>query len=89
VLVFAWRPPTGAADSLKALAAAEGRHIDYIQCLHGEGPPVCWCRPPLPGAWLWFARRRNVARAGSLVVSCSPAHIQLAKTVGVFAVSVR
>jgi len=47
-----------------------------------------WCanrqrRPPLPGAWLWFAQTRGVGREGSVIVASSPAHRQLAATLGV------
>jgi aryl-alcohol dehydrogenase-like predicted oxidoreductase len=83
VLVFAWRPPIGAAGEIAALAERCGRVIDFVACAHGEGPPVCWCRPPLPGAWLWFAHRRNVGTVGSFIVASTPAHRQLAAAVGV------
>lgn len=83
VVVFAWRPPANAAFEVDALAEKSGREIDFVSCSHGEGPPVCWCRPPLPGAWLWFAHRRNVGREGSVIVAASSAHRQLAATVGV------
>jgi hypothetical protein len=83
VLIFAWRPPPEASREIEALAERTGRILDFVACSHGEGPPVCWCRPPLPGAWLWFAHRRNVGREGSLIVTSSPAHRLLAATVGV------
>lgn len=89
VLVFAWRAPASASEEVRALAAEKGRVIDWVACIHGEGPPVCWCRPPLPGAWLWFAHRRNVGREGSIIVASSPAHVQLATTVGVRTLDVR
>ena len=83
VLVFAWRPPSDASSKVEALATKSGRVIDFVSCAHGDGPPVCWCRPPLPGAWLWFASRRNVGRDGSFLVASSSAHRQLAAAVGV------
>lgn len=83
VLVFAWRAPPDASREVAELAERTGRVLDFVACTHGDGPPVCWCRPPLPGAWLWFAHRRNVGRAESVVVVASPAHKQLAAAVGV------
>ena len=41
-------------------------------------PPTCWCRPPLPGLVLEFARRRDVDPARSVLVGASPAHRTLA-----------
>jgi hypothetical protein len=83
VLVFAWRAPKDAARVVEEIARETKRMIDFVTCDHGEGPPVCWCRPPLPGAWLWFAHRRGVGREGSVLVAKTPAHRQLAATVGV------
>ncbi|MGN6800028.1 MAG: aldo/keto reductase [Gaiellaceae bacterium] len=68
-LVFDWRP------------GDPGPH-EHAVCTHPGGPPVCWCRPPLPGLLLEFARRAGVAPERSLVVGESTTHRTLAKTLG-------
>lgn len=70
-LVFDWR--TGPLE-------IDG--VDTAVCPHGGGPPVCWCRPPLPGLLLEFARRRGVDPARSTLVGTSNAHRTLAATLG-------
>ena len=34
-----------------------GVAIDVLYCPHGGGPPVCWCRKPLPGLGVVFIQR--------------------------------
>jgi len=68
-LVFDWRPDE------------PGPH-EFAVCTHPAGPPVCWCRPPLPGLLLAFARAHGVAPQRSFVVGHSPAHRTLAATLG-------
>jgi aryl-alcohol dehydrogenase-like predicted oxidoreductase/predicted kinase len=72
-LVFDWRPD-GTTLKLDGVEAAV--------CPHGGGPPVCWCRPPLPGLVLAFARTSGVDPARSTLVGTSAAHRSLAAAVG-------
>jgi len=84
-LLFDWSPdgrePDLAADGAR-LAAAVGGPVETGLCPHGGGPPICWCRPPLPGLLLAFARAHGVDPAGSALVGTSPAHRTLAETLG-------
>ncbi len=81
-LVFDWRPDGLTAD-LDALAARiPATIVETAACIHGGGPPTCWCRPPLPGLPLEFARRHGVDPARSVVVGTSPAHRTLANALG-------
>jgi hypothetical protein len=82
-LLFDWRPE-GTAD---ALAAAAGRlsaevsgPVESALCPHPGGPPICWCRPPLPGLLLVFARAQGIDPARSILVGTSRAHRTLATT---------
>ena len=84
-LVFDWRP----AATLDDLAASSGLlaklvsgPVEHALCPHPGGPPICWCRPPLPGLPLAFARVHGVDTARSILVGTSVAHRTLATTLG-------
>jgi adenylate kinase family enzyme len=87
-LLFAWRPALddAARDRARAsgaeLARATGRVVDVAFCTHPAGPPVCWCRPPLPGLWLAFAHRHGVDARASVLCSTSSADRALARVLG-------
>jgi aryl-alcohol dehydrogenase-like predicted oxidoreductase/predicted kinase len=81
LLVFDWRPDGGPAD-LAELAARFPGTVDVAVCPHGGGPPVCWCRPPLPGLLLAFAQRHGVDPARSTLYGASTAHRTLANALG-------
>jgi aryl-alcohol dehydrogenase-like predicted oxidoreductase len=84
-LVFDWRPD-GAADVLDdavtGLAARVDGPVEGVICPHGGGPPRCWCRPPLPGLPLAFARAHGVNPSRSSLIGSRPAHRTLATTLG-------
>jgi aryl-alcohol dehydrogenase-like predicted oxidoreductase len=84
-LVFDWSPD-GASARLEATAGAVAEivsgAVDAALCPHPAGPPTCWCRPPLPGLVLEFARRYAIDSAHSLVLGSSQAHATLARTLG-------
>jgi adenylate kinase family enzyme len=76
-LVFDWRPGADVEvleATRAAVAAAVSGPVEAAVCPHPGGPPTCWCRPPLPGLLLAFARRHGIDPASSLVVGASPAH---------------
>ena len=86
-LVFDWRPDADEdGDELALVVDAISKVatglVDAAVCPHPAGPPVCWCRPPLPGLALAFARARDVDLSRSVVVGASPAHRTLANTLG-------
>jgi len=72
-LVFDWRPDGSALPA--------GPYETAV-CAHGGGPPTCWCRPPLPGLILAFARRNDVDPAKSTLVGTSAAHRTMARALG-------
>ncbi|MDQ6847177.1 MAG: aldo/keto reductase [Candidatus Dormibacteraeota bacterium] len=84
-LVFDWRPDgsTGAlrAGVARVLAEVSGP-VEGALCPHPAGPPMCWCRPPLPGLPLAFARAHDIDPALSTVVGTGAAHRTLAVTLG-------
>jgi aryl-alcohol dehydrogenase-like predicted oxidoreductase len=83
-LVFDWLPDgqgslAAAAGAVAAIAAGP---VEQASCPHPGGPPRCWCRPPLPGLPLAFARRHGVDPARSWLVGTSPAHRNLGEALG-------
>jgi hypothetical protein len=78
-LVFDWRPDRS-ADDLAGVATRLNASVAI--CPHGGGPPRCWCRPPLPGLPLAFARTYGVDPSRSILVGASPAHRTMANTLG-------
>jgi hypothetical protein len=84
-LVFDWNPD-GNSDVLTAgvlrLSARVSGPLESALCPHSAGPPTCWCRPPLPGLPLAFARAHGVDPSRSLLVGAGPAHRTLATALG-------
>ncbi len=83
-LLFDWRPdgsPDDLADAAASLSAVV-RPVEVAVCPHGGGAPTCWCRPPLPGLPLAFARTHGVDPARSTLVGTSAAHRTVATTLG-------
>jgi aryl-alcohol dehydrogenase-like predicted oxidoreductase/predicted kinase len=82
-LVFDWRPDAAAdvldADVARVAAVVRGAVTGAI-CPHPGGAPVCWCRPPLPGLLLAFARASGFDPSRALLVGATPAHRTLATT---------
>jgi aryl-alcohol dehydrogenase-like predicted oxidoreductase/predicted kinase len=84
-LVFDWSPDgdSGALDEAVALVSAHlAGSVEGALCPHPAGPPRCWCRPPLPGLPLAFARAHGVDPSRSTLVGVGPAHRTLATTLG-------
>jgi aryl-alcohol dehydrogenase-like predicted oxidoreductase len=84
-LVFDWSPD-GRLEELAAVAACLSTEVsgpvESALCPHGAGPPACWCRPPLPGLPLAFARVHGVDPSRSILVGTGRAHRTLATTLG-------
>jgi hypothetical protein len=84
-LVFDWLPDAEGRELAPATARLRrfvSGAVEAAICPHGAGPPTCWCRPPLPGLPLAFARRHRVAPERSLLVGTSAAHRTLAAMLG-------
>jgi AAA domain len=84
-LVFDWQPG-GSGDALAPavadLAAQVSGRVESALCPHDAGPPTCWCRPPLPGLPLAFARQHRIDPSRSILIGTGPAHRTLAGTLG-------
>lgn len=77
--------PAGPRSSVEAQFAALQQSlgdVDWAYCPHDAGPPVCWCRKPIPGQLIEFAVRRRVDLTQSIVVGSSSADRTMAERVG-------
>ena len=90
LFVHAWRPQIARGETnVEEVAAcfAElgkqlGVSIDTACCAHDAGPPICWCRKPIPGSVIDFAIRRGVALDRSVVMGSSAADRTMAERIG-------
>jgi histidinol phosphatase-like enzyme len=72
----AWRPQIARGEVAENDVAAcfervrELLHADIVlaRCSHDAGPPVCWCRKPLPGLILEFASSRGIDLQQSIYI---------------------
>ena len=80
-LVFDWSPDPVDADAERLATEVTGL-VESAVCPHPAGPPTCWCRPPLPGLPLAFARAQGLDPARSILVGTSAADRTLAATLG-------
>jgi histidinol phosphatase-like enzyme len=87
---IAWRPEVGdGAASRDGIAAVFARMqeqlgvtIDVRYCAHAAGPPVCWCRKPLPGIGVEFIRRYQLDPARCVYVGNGPQDPGFARRLG-------
>jgi histidinol phosphatase-like enzyme len=89
LFAHAWRPQLARNETTPAdVDACFARmhdllgDVDIACCPHDAGPPVCWCRKPIPGSVLDFARGRGVALDRSVVVGTSAADRTMAERIG-------
>jgi hypothetical protein len=86
LLFFGWRPDARGDWTERAraelLALVAPRPAEVAICAHAGGPPLCWCRPPLPGLWLRFARTHGVDAREAVLVVASSAHRAMASAIG-------
>ena len=91
LFAHAWRPDIARGkatldsvrDHFERTRRALEVDITIACCPHDAGPPICWCRKPLPGLLLEFALREQVALAESVVVGRSAADRTMAQRLGI------
>ena len=90
ILGLSWQPEVGegmkSRDHVDA-AAAElrtrlGVSFELVYCTHPAGPPVCWCRKPLPGLGVVLVHRYRLNAAASLYVGSGPQDPGFARKLG-------
>jgi aryl-alcohol dehydrogenase-like predicted oxidoreductase/predicted kinase len=82
----AWLPDRDEDAAFACLAALNERldvPVAWGVCTHPGGPPVCWCRRPLPGLGVVLLRRAEIKRARCLAVTRGPQDQRFAKSLGV------
>jgi aryl-alcohol dehydrogenase-like predicted oxidoreductase/predicted kinase len=83
--VIAWLP--SAPETVLDRARAHG--LTIATCAHPAGPPICWCRPPLPGLAVLLIEQHRIDVARSTIVGVHAAHRALAAAVGMLYAAVR
>ncbi len=79
VAVFGWDPDAAPEGTLEV----HGHALPALRCTHPAGPPVCWCRSPLPGILELHARRLELNPALCTLVSAKPTDRTLGTRMGV------
>jgi histidinol phosphatase-like enzyme/predicted kinase len=90
LLGMSWQPEIAAgersadaADAVFARMQAElGVEMEILYCPHGAGPPVCWCRKPLPGLGVLAIERHRLDPGRCLFVGAGPQDPGFARRLG-------
>ena len=90
LLGLSWEPQIAESGVPAAdVEAGFARMCDLLElafpvayCPHAAGPPVCWCRKPLPGMGVAMAHAHRIDLARSLHVGKGPADRAFAERLG-------
>lgn len=90
VLGLGWQPgvaektvSTGDVDAeYSRLRERIGVDLDVLYCPHAGGPPVCWCRKPLPGLGVVFVAKYQLDPRRCLYVGNGPQDPGFARRLG-------
>jgi histidinol phosphatase-like enzyme len=90
LLGLSWQPECGAGTmSAQDVAACFerthellGTTIEVLYCPHEAGPPVCWCRKPLPGLGVVLILRHRLDAARCLFVGSGSRDAAFARSLG-------
>jgi histidinol phosphatase-like enzyme len=85
LLATSWQPLCDRAAmeaAYGAIASELRRPLEIETCTHPGGPPICWCRKPLPGLALSLMARHRIDPARSRWVGTSVADRSLATRLG-------
>ena len=90
LLGLAWRPEI--ADNALTTEQVDagfarmqellGVSIETLYCPHGAGPPICWCRKPLPGLGVVFIQRHQLDSSQCIYVGAGPQDPGFARRLG-------
>jgi predicted kinase len=90
LLGVSWHPEIAAGRRARADVEAVfarthellGTSLDYRYCPHGDGPPVCWCRKPLPGLGVALIEQHGLDPARCVYVGRDPSDRAFARVLG-------
>jgi hypothetical protein len=90
ILAVSWQPGIATGRFTRADVEREfqetrdrlGLDIEYEYCPHGPGPPVCWCRRPLPGLGVVFIERHRLDPAACIFMGRNPTDRSFAERLG-------
>ena len=90
LLGLSWQPQiaeqTMTSDEVEAgfaqMRERLGVAIDVLSCPHGGGPPICWCRKPLPGLGVVFIQRYRLDASECIYVGAGPQDPGFARRLG-------
>lgn len=90
VLGVAWHPevdekimsPETVDACIKRMNEETGLDMDIAYCGHRAGPPVCWCRRPMPGLGSLLIRRHRLNPSACIFVGQSSADRTFASRLG-------
>jgi histidinol phosphatase-like enzyme len=90
VIGLSWQPEIAegrrtAADAEAILARMRARlgvDMETLHCPHGGGPPVCWCRKPLPGLGVLSIERHRLDPRRGVCVGDGPQDFGFARRLG-------
>ena len=77
---LSWHPEIAAESATRADVEAGfermqvelGARLDLLHCPHAAGPPVCWCRKPLPGLGVMLIERHQLDPSRCVYVGDGP-----------------
>jgi aryl-alcohol dehydrogenase-like predicted oxidoreductase/histidinol phosphatase-like enzyme len=90
IIGFGWRPEIAAAVMTTAAAGEiDARMIDrlgvtleVLTCTHPAGPPICWCRKPMPGLGVLAVHRYRLDPRRTIYVGDGTQDPALARRLG-------
>ena len=90
IIAIGWRPEIAtAAMTTETAAAIDARMIeqlavpmDVLTCTHPAGPPICWCRKPMPGLGVLAVHRHRLDSRRTLYVGDGTQDPALARRLG-------
>jgi aryl-alcohol dehydrogenase-like predicted oxidoreductase/histidinol phosphatase-like enzyme len=90
LLGLSWQPAiadgTATVETVEAVLAHVREQaalpIEIAYCPHGGGPPICWCRKPLPGLGVAFIRRYLLDAPACVYIGTGPQDASFAQRLG-------
>jgi aryl-alcohol dehydrogenase-like predicted oxidoreductase/predicted kinase len=79
LLGLLWQPDPSALGYMREQL---GVAVEFEYCPHDAGPPVCWCRKPLPGLGVLFIHRHKLDASQCIYVGAGPQDPGFARRLG-------